>query len=379
MMTNSFRVAFAALGVMAGLACASGVSAQVYGQFKDPLPMIQRSVLNDPTDTTGVPEGRMGSIGYDPFTQCMYFAAPRSGAVIVLDPSGMSRIQILRDINEPMGIAVATDLRKLVLTCGDGSVKVYSINTAKLAPAPDGKSEPAGTLTLDKSVNNPGEADAVRYDSKSKKAFYAHGKFVSWIDPAAGEKSPKSLEMPGAPKGIVLDPSSNRMFVSIPSKQQIVVVDRDTWTIEATWQLKDASVFPMSIDEAAGKLFVCSRNPDVMLVLSLKDGAELARLPIGADAADCWWDAIGRRVYISCGGNQGQISMLRLVDGAFTVEHAIDTAPGARTSIFIPERRRYIVCAPKLGDAAQGGMPTFVYIYVLPNANEHNAPLPKSH
>jgi hypothetical protein len=139
------------------------------------------------------------------------------------------------------------------------------------------------------------------------------------------------------------------------------------------WELKDASPFALTADEKGGRLFVASRNPDKLLVLDMKDGMELDRLAIGGGAGDCWWDAIGQRVYVSCGGGGGEVSMVWLKDGKFITEHHVDTAPGARTSVLMPERRRYIVCAPKLDQFS------FVYIYVLPNANEHHEQGPKSH
>lgn len=428
MLMNTLRRCSLLLALSAGLSCASLASAQVYAQFKDALPMIQRSVLNDPTDATGVPEGRMGAIAYDPATQCMYFAAPRSGALIVLDPSGMTRIQVLRDLGEPTGIAIDAAGRKLILTGGDGSVKIFTIEAA--GTGADGKPTPAGTLKLDKSMQFPGEADQIRFDAKGKKAYFGHGKFLSWINPADATKCEKALELPGPTKGIALDPGSARIFVSIPSKNQVLVIDRGEWKITGTWDLKDAGQpAPLAFDDQNSRLFVACRNPTKLLVLNSNDGKELARLDIGGDAADCWWDPMGRRVYVSCGGGNGGISMLwdkprttpntmvqtaRLneikallekkdpsaekltkeqaeltakvakieafaAETGWRVEHQVDTAPGARTSVFIPEKRRYIVCAPKLGEANQGGMPTFVYIYVLPNMNDYNEPQPKSH
>jgi DNA-binding beta-propeller fold protein YncE len=377
MMMNTLRRCGLIVALSCGTLAAQSALAQVYSQFKDALPMIQRSVLNDPADSTGVPDGRMGEIGYDPVTQCMYFAAPRSGVLIVMDPACMTRVQVLRDLPEPSGIAIDAAGRKLVLTGGDGSVKIFTINPAGTA---DGKPTPAGTLTLDKSVNFLGEADQIRFDAKGKKAYVGHGKFLSWIQPADGAKCEKSIELPGPAKGLVLDPNSARIFVSVPAKNQIVIVDRGEWKITATWDLKDAAQnFPIALDEQNNRLFVACRNPTQLLILNSNDGKELQRCEIGDDSADCWWDPMGRRVYVSCGRPGGLISMIREVDGKFSVEHQVDTAPGARTSLFIPEKRRYVVVAPKLGDAAQGGMPTFVYIYVLPNMNDHNEPQPKSH
>ena len=247
---------------------------------KSELPMIQRAVLDHAI------EGRLGCIAYDPSSQCIYFAATAAGRVEVLDSkaSPASTIQSIKGLNEPNGMAVIADQHKLLLTSGDGSVKIYDI-------AKDGQ------LTESKSVVNfPGlRRTPIRYDDKTKKAYFGHGKFVDWIDPA-GAKAPKSLEMPGPAKGIAIDPKSSRIFVDIPSKGQIVVVDRDKWEIETTWTLKDATGnYPLTLDEADSKLFVCCRNPAKMLILDMKDGKELDRLTIGEDSADCWWDPIGLR------------------------------------------------------------------------------------
>lgn len=348
-----------------GLACAVGMApaafGQAYGMFKDPLPMIQRSVL--PPET----EGRMAGIGYDPLTGCMYFAAVRANALHVLDKGGMEQVQTVAGLNEPNGIAVAFDIRKLALSCGDGTVHIYTIGSEQKGD--DGKVKtPAGRLTEEKVVQFSGEADPIRYDVKSKRAYVGHGKYVSWVDLTDGSKSPKGVEMPAQAKGLVLSPDGSKTYVNIPSKGQVVVVDNAKWEIEATWTLKDVSGnYPLAINEDGSRLFVACRTPAKLLILDTKDGTEKHRFDIGGDdAADCWWDPRGKRVYITSGNGNGMITMVWNKQGTWQVEHNLETAPGARTSLLIPERGRLIVCAPKIT------YPTFVFIYLTPGENEHN-------
>lgn len=362
MMHTSLRRLVLALGFASSSALTGAAGAQVYGQFpKDELPMIQRSVLPGTT-------GKMGSIAYDPTSGCTYIAAPRSGQLEVMDNMRMSTLQSIKDLQEPQGVCVASEMRKLILTCGDGAVKVYSIDAAKPGAAPGGKDLPAGTLIEEKTVRFPGEADPIRWDAKNKRAVIGHGKFVSWLNPATGEKS-KPLDVGAPVKALAVENGSDRLFASIPSKGQIVIIDRTKWEIVGEpWTLKDTTGnAALSLDEQNGRLWVACRNPAELVMLNSKDGKETQRFKIGDDAQDCWWDVVGQRVYVSSGGGNGGISMIWNKQGTFVKEHQLETAPGARTSLLVPEKRQYIVCAPSLG-----GNPTFVYIYVLPNAMEHH-------
>jgi DNA-binding beta-propeller fold protein YncE len=442
---SSLRRFVAILGLAGGLSLAATAHAQSYAMFpKDALPMIQRSVL--PADT----EGRMGEIGYDPVSQCMYFAAHGANALYVLDPPGMNTIQSIKDVSEPNGIAIAKDLRRLFLTCGDGSVKFYSIDEAKgPAPVPGQKPtadyEPAGKLTLIKSFSLAGEADGVRYDPTMKHLYVAHGKFVSWIDPTSfgapvaaananveanpadawwnaigadatelyrlsqqkaspdeirkltatllkhatsepaaaakpagasgGEAKFVRLEMPGPVKGIAVSPDGTHLYANIPSLSQVVVIDTGKWAIDSTWTLKDAGGnYPITTDDTGNLLFVGCRQPSAVLILDANNGSEKGRYTIeNDDATDIWWDAHGRRIYVSAGNGNGTVSMIREQNGNWATEHNIPTAPGARTSILIPERGRFLVTAPKIT------YPPFVFIYLIPGPGEHHDYIPAEH
>lgn len=327
------------------LAASTGMSlGQSYMQFKHPLPMIQRSVLVNV-------EGPMGKIAVDPRSGRMFFAARRAGSLEVLDRQGMKTVQSIKELNEPTGLWFLEDQRRLALTSGDGTLKIYSVSDE-------------GELKEERSVQLEGEADGVRYDTEGKKLWIGHGKFVSSLDPATGTRG-KKITVPGFPEGLAVDPKSNRLFVNIASTGQVLVIDRDKEEIISTWDLKDAKGnFPMALDAEGGRLFVATRSPARLLVLDSKDGKEIARLDAANDADDLWWDAPSKRVFLSAGGDGGKAAMyLQESETKYVLDQQISTAAGTRTSVLVPSQRRFIATAPKLAES-----PTFVYIFIIPSS-----------
>ena len=102
---------------------------------------------------------------------------------------------------------------------------------------------------------------------------------------------------------------------------------------------------PMALDEAGGTLFVGVRKPVALacvLALSTDDGRVKARVPCAADADDLCFDAARRRVYVV--GGVGRVTVVDTV--SFAVLGEIETALGARTGFWYPERDSLYVAAP---------------------------------
>lgn len=341
------RAGSAAFGlVLAGLGpvglSTSAAHGQAYSQFNVKLPMVQRSVL------PGI-EGRLDHVGFDPVTGCTYYAALRAGSLEVMDPGAMKVLQSVKELSEPQGVLVLPEQRKLAVSCGDGTVQLFSIGQT-------------GTLTKDRAVQFSGEADAIRYDEAAKRVYVVAGKSLHSFDPATGEKA-AVVELPSVPEGFVLERGGQRIFVNLPKSGEVAVVDREKKSIVATWTLKDVKGnYAMAYDPEAKRLFVAGRSPAKLVVLNTDDGKEITRLDLGEDCDDLWYDKAGERIYASCGGGSGEVTMIRrTAPDVYTVEHREKTTTGSRTSLLVPERRKLYVVAPKSGDT-----PTFVFIYLLP-------------
>jgi hypothetical protein len=80
-------------------------------------------------------------------------------------------------------------------------------------------------------------------------------------------------------------------------------------------------------------------------------------VPIGGDTDDLFFDAQRKRIYAICG--EGRVDVVKQEDAdRYTREASIDTAPGARTGLFVPEEGELYVAAP-----ARGTRPARILVY----------------
>ena len=148
------------------------------------------------------------------------------------------------------------------------------------------------------------------------------------------------------------------MFVNVPSAHAIVVVDRVNREVLAQWETPGVSGnFPMALDERGRRLFVGARSPAAMLVYDIDTGKVVARLSIGGDTDDLFFDEERKRVYAICG--EGKVDVFRQeTPDRYVREGSIGTVARARTGLFVAEEGKLYVAAP-----ASGGSPARVLVY----------------
>jgi len=109
--------------------------------------------------------------------------------------------------------------------------------------------------------------------------------------------------------------------------------------------------FPIAHDEANHRLFVGCRSPSKLVVLDTESGRVLTSIGISGDSDDLFYDSKRHRVYAICGA--GKIDVIEQTDpNTYIVSSKIDTANGARTGLFIPERDTLFVAIPHHGNQA---------------------------
>jgi hypothetical protein len=95
----------------------------------------------------------------------------------------------------------------------------------------------------------------------------------------------------------------------------------------------------------------------LLLVYDTASGKRVAKLPIGGDTDDLFFDAARKRLYVVCGA--GRVDVIRQeAPDRYVRESSIDTAPHARTGFFVPEQRRLYVAAP-----GAEGSPARILVY----------------
>jgi hypothetical protein len=148
----------------------------------------------------------------------------------------------------------------------------------------------------------------------------------------------------GHPESFHLD--GGRVYVNVPSRREIAVVDADKLKVVEAWPVSAAAAnYPMALDAAHHRLFVATRRPPRLLVYDTGTGRQVATTEAGGDSDDIFYDGAGGRVYASFG--EGALFNYEQLDpDRYRLAGKVPTADGARTAFFSPELRRLFVAAP---------------------------------
>jgi DNA-binding beta-propeller fold protein YncE len=188
----------------------------------------------------------------------------------------------------------------------------------------------------------------VRFDGGTR-VYVGYGSGAIAAVGAADGKVQGEARLAGHPESFQLERSGPRIFVNVPTANQIAIVDRGTMKVTATWPVVTARAnYPMAFDEAGHRLFIGCRRPAKVLVYDTTSGKEVSAFDIVGDTDDLFFDAAKKRLYVS--GGDGFIDVVQQIDAnRFARVSRVATAAGARTSLFIPDQSRLYLAVPHRG------------------------------
>ncbi len=136
--------------------------------------------------------------------------------------------------------------------------------------------------------------------------------------------------------------------------------EREKGAVIATWKTDGASAnFPIALDEANHRLFVGCRHPSKLVVFDTESGNVITSVGISGDTDEVFYDGKRHRVYAVCGA--GKIDIIEQANAnSDKVSSMTDTAAGARTGLFLPERNTLFVAAPR-----RGSQPAEIRLYEI--------------
>ena len=289
----------------------------------------------------GEVSGRIDHMAIDPKRQRLFVAELGNNTVGVVDLKERKVVHVITGLKEPQGVAYVPSSDMIyVANAGDGSVRIFRADTY----------EPAGRIDLGE------DADNIRVDVASNLVFVGYGNgALAAIDPATASKTANIL-LKAHPEGFQLARSSAKIFVNVPQKREIAVVDRNAGKQTASWPLKGGGNFPMALDDDSQHVMVAFRSPSTLGVFSAQDGSPVANVESCGDADDVFVDAKRHRVYMSCGS--GAVDVFDTEKAAYRRVARIPTVSGARTSLFVPELDRLFLAV-----RASAGVPAAVWVY----------------
>src|SRR5215813_364799 len=288
-------------------------------------------------------QGRIDHLSIDVKGERLFVAALGNNTLEVIDLKAGKRAKTIAQLKEPQGIRYVAETDRLYVANGnDGSVRTF-----------DGTSY-APLKTLDYGD----DADNLRYDSGRKRIYVGYGSGALGEIDGEGNKVGET-KLDAHPESFQLEEGSPRIYVNLPKSRKVIVVDRETRTIIATWKTGMAFAnYPMALDEADHRLFVVTRLPARLLVFDTNTGNIVQKLPAVGDSDDVFFDKNRRRIYAS--GGEGAISVFEQKDPDHYTESArIPTVKGARTSFFSVDLDRLFLAVRR-----EGSQPAAIQVFV---------------
>jgi DNA-binding beta-propeller fold protein YncE len=274
----------------------------------------------------GQVSGRIDHLGIDLNRKRLLVAELGNNSLGVVDLAAGKVLSRIAGLAEPQGVAYVPSSDSIfVANAGDGSVRV--LRGEDLAPI--------GRIDLGD------DADNARVDTAHKRVVVGYGKgALALIDPVGLSKS-ADIRLKAHPEGFQIDETGTEVFVNVPDARETTVVDLGTGSTLSLPTQDAGSNFPMAIDGEAHRFLVVFRNPPTLMALSSQDGHVAAKIETCGDADDLFVDRKRRRVYVSCG--EGVVDVLDTDGAGYRRLARVPTAPGARTSLFVPELDRLFV------------------------------------
>jgi WD40 repeat protein len=285
--------------------------------------------------------GRIDHFSVDVQGNRLFVAAVANHTVEVIDVKNGKRLATIVNLAEPQGVLYEPSSNRLFVACGlDGVTKIF-----------DGT-----TFQLLQTVKFPDDADNIRFDARSKSVIvgYAGAKQLRNRQEGSGGlgfldtdgKRTWDLTIDAHPESFQLEESGARLFVNVPDKQEIEVVDLVKRNVTEKWPVtacKDN--FPMALDEAHHRLLVGCWKPALLLAFDLDTGRQIASSAIAGKTDDLFFDSLRTRVYVFTSVGFLEVFQQQNADHYEKIGR-YEIPQGTQTGLFVPEWRKLFAGVP---------------------------------
>jgi YVTN family beta-propeller protein len=235
--------------------------------------------------------------------------------VQVVDLSSGKLVGTVYDLKRVHGIAIAQDLNKAYISCGeDSSVVVIDLKTLK------------SIAKVKVSGANP---DAILYDQFSQQVFTYNGtsKDATVLD-AKTYKVVATIPLDGKPEFSVTD-GKGKIYVNNEDLNMVYEINATTLKVDKKWSISPGEEpTGLAFDKKTHRLF--SVTDKLMIISDSQTGKVVTTVPIGSRVDGVMFDPEKKRAYSSNG--EGSVTVVEEVnENEFKVVETIPTQPGART------------------------------------------------
>jgi DNA-binding beta-propeller fold protein YncE len=238
---------------------------------------------------------------------------------------------------------------------GNGACKVFSAETYELLNnvALNPTSPPEASREPDNGIYDSA-ANLIYYGDRGDRSKPGTKGSIEIFDTKAGKYVGAITVDDSDPAGLALDTKTPRMFVVLGATSQVAVIDRNKRTVTALWPITGGPLpHALELDAANHRLFIGSRvkaghvyKPGKMVVMDSESGRIIQALDSEGGVDEIQYDPQSRRIYFT--GTTGGVDVFRQIDPDHYERIAtVPTSPIAKTSILVPELKRFYVIVPK--------------------------------
>jgi DNA-binding beta-propeller fold protein YncE len=284
-------------------------------------------------------DGRIDHLSIDVKGRRAFLAALAKNTVEAVDLKAGRVIRTLPGFAKPQGVCFVPELNKLFVATGmDGALKTLDGTTLQVVH------------TAQVSLG----ADAIGYDPRSKYLYVGSGGGdanketgdLTVFNAVTGAQV-AAIVTDAHAGGSAVDERGRHLYVLVPDKAEVVVLDRETRAQVAKWTIPGIEKnVALDLDAKNHRLFLGVRIPASVVVLDSNSGAIVASIPTVATLDGLFYDPATRRIYTT--GGEGFVDVTQQIDADhYDRIERIPTGPNARTSAFVPEWRRLYVAVPR--------------------------------
>ena len=222
----------------------------------------------------------------------------------------------------------------------------------------------AKTNKLIKTIDVEGAPDGILADPFNNRIYiWSHrAPNTTVIDGKTGDVL-GTIDLEGAPEQAVTD-GKGKIWVDIEDKGNVAVIDAKTMKVTAHYDLgnKDATAAGLAFDEKNRILFVACRQPapGVMVMMNADTGKIIATLPLDGASDGAVFNPKTMEVFSSAGN--GKMTVIKEKSPtSFEVEQTVETMVSAKTLTFDAKTGHVLLIGAEYGPpptpAAAGGRP----------------------
>ena len=197
----------------------------------------------------------------------LFMSALGNHTVEVLDIQNGKRLHTIPDLDEPQGVLYDASSNRLFAACAkDGTTKLFD----------------AATFEILATVKFSGDADNIRYDARGQRMIVGYGDGALGLLDSNGKRLGQ-VALDAHPESFQIEKAGSRVFVNVPDRKQIEVVDLGKNTVVLKWPVTSARETIHGARRSSSRLLIGCRVPARMLAIDTETGKQTASVEIVGD------------------------------------------------------------------------------------------------